>query len=611
MNVENLERESASVPTVKKWKPGSVPYGVSRFEELRKAGRYYIDKTAYIPKLEERADFLFYVRPRRFGKSLFIDMLARYYDINEKDNFEKWFGDLYIGSHKTELANSYQVMKLDFSQVMKYEYPGLENKFNAYLADAFRGFLDNYRSSYVEPRFEKFRNGEGIAGEIFSAIVQVAQREGFKLYLFIDEYDNFTNDLVAGEGKKTYMEITHKTGFYRNWFKAFKGPIHRIFMTGVSPVTLDDLTSGFSIATNITQEKDFNAMIGFTKEETRKLYEDFNGTKNFNGNVDEHLETVRRFYDGYCFSSDEVGRVHVFNSEMAFYYLKSLVDEGRPPENLIDPGIRTEFGKLRMLLRAQKVAEEAEGILPLTEELAAKDEVTFELKDGFQLERIAEAQNFKSLYFYYGIVTKSRFHRGDLTFRVPNECVRQQVFEQMRADYGRIPDSVDLTEFREKFDAFAWDGEWADFLLYLARKFRETSSVRDADHLEAHVNSFVRAYLTMKNSFMVKPELETNLGFADYVLFPNNLLPAEHRAQRSYIFELKSSKADAPDAEIARKHDEAVAQLMKYARDANVPKLAAGTPVTFLTYEFKGFDLAHLCEIDPATGAVKADMVKS
>ena len=582
-----------------------IPYNVQDFRTVREEGLYYIDKTAYIERLESITDrFLFFVRPRRFGKSLFLDMLARYYDINTKDNFEKWFGDLYIGSHPTELANAYQVMKLDFSQVVKQTGRDLEEKFNVYLFSRFKAFIRNYLPFYTGRGLERYLEG-GTAGEAFDDIVTAAADLGYKLYLFIDEYDNFTNDLVAGEGKQTYLEITHKTGFYRNWFKAFKGTFHRIFMTGVSPVTLDDLTSGFSIATNITQKPAFNAMIGFTKEETRKLYEDFNGTRLFHGDVDEHLDTVRRYYDGYCFSSDAVGQDHIFNSEMAFYYLKSLVDEGHPPEDLVDRGIRTEFGKLRMLLRAQKVAEEAEGLLPLTEELAAKGEVTFDLKDGFQLERIAEAQNFKSLYFYYGIVTKSRFYKGDLMFAVPNECVRIQIFEHMRSEYERIPDSVDLTEFREKFNAFAWDGEWADFLLYLARKFRETSSVRDADHLEAHVNSFIRAYLTMKNSFMVKPELEANLGFADYVLFPNNQLPEGHRAEKSYIFELKSSKADASDAEIARKHDEAVAQLMKYSRDANLPKLAAGTPVTYLCYEFKGFDLVRLCEIDPSDGSVR------
>ena len=584
-----------------------IPYNVQDFRRVRDEGLYYIDKTVYIERLESITDlFLFFVRPRRFGKSLFLDMLSRYYDINQKENFEKWFGDLYIGSHPTELANAYQVMKLDFSQVMKEQGKDLEEKFNRHIGTKLKAFYLRYRKYYSESGLEGIVQADTLsAAGYFGSVMETAADRNYKLYLFIDEYDNFTNDLVAGEGKKTYLEITHKTGFYRNWFKAFKGTFHRIFMTGVSPVTLDDLTSGFSIATNITQKPAFNAMIGFTKDETRKLYEDFNGTGLFHGDVDEHLDTVRRYYDGYCFASDAVGQDHVFNSEMAFYYLKSLVDEGHPPEDLVDRGIRTEFGKLRMLLRAQKVAEEAEGLLPLTEELAAKGEVTFDLKDGFQLERIAEAQNFKSLYFYYGIVTKSRFHRGHLMFRVPNECVRLQVFEHMRAEYERLPSAVDLTDFTDKFDGFAWDGDWQSLFLYLARKFRETSSVRDADQLEAHVNSFMRAYLTMRSVYMVKPELETNLGYSDYAFFPDSSLSDGNRPERSLVMELKSSKADASDAEIARKHDEAVAQLMKYSRDANLPKLAAGTPVTYLCYEFKGFELVRLCEIDPADGSVR------
>ena len=587
-----------------------IPYNIQDFRRVRDEGLYYIDKTAYIERLESITDrFLFFVRPRRFGKSLFIDMLSRYYDINEKDNFGKWFGDLYIGEHPTELANSYQVMKLDFSHVMKETGATLEEKFNSYLRPIFHSFIRRYLPYYSDCGLEKFLDDfSEPAGMIFNAIVEAASRKGYKLYLFIDEYDNFTNDLVAGEGKQTYLEITHRTGFYRNWFKAFKGTFHRIFMTGVSPVTLDDLTSGFSIATNITQKRQFNAMIGFTKEETRKLYEDFHGVGKFQSDVAEHIDTVRRYYDGYCFASDEVENDHVFNSEMVFYYLKSLVDEGTPPEDLVDRGIRTEFGKLRVLLRAQRVAEESEGLLPLTEELASKGEVTFDLKDGFQLERLAEAQNFKSLYFYYGIVTKARFHRGHLMFKVPNECVRLQIFEHMRAEYERLPAAVDLTEFTDKFDGFAWDGDWKGLFLYLARKFRENSSVRDADQLEAHVNSFIRAYLMMRSVYVVKPELETNLGYADYVFFPDPSLSDGNRPERSLVMELKSSKADASDAEIARKHDEAVAQLMKYSRDMKLPRLAAGTPVTYLCYEFKGFDLVRLCEIDPTDGSVKDDV---
>ena len=578
-------------------RPEQIPYGVKDFKRIRLEDFYYVDKTAFIRKLEERANFLFFVRPRRFGKSLLCETLRCYYDVAEKASFDRLFGGLDIGKNPTANASRYFVLSLDFSYVNASRGETWSAKFENYLNNALRNLIDGHREELAAVADVDELIALPGAGDKFDVLVPLIRRLGLGLYVIVDEYDNFTNEIVSTAGKVPYKEITHGTGFYRGWFKKFKGTCDRIFMTGVSPVTMDDLTSGFNIATNITQEEEFNAMVGFTAEETRRLFEDFRGTGRFRDDAERHLRTVKAWYDSYCFSKPCAGRETLYNCDMALYYLGKLVASGRPPENLIDANIRSDWNKLRAILAAQRHAETYEGVLPLTEELADKGEVSFPLVESFPVEGILKEENFKSLYYYYGIVTMSRVWRGNLQFRIPNECVRRQIFDYMRGEYAKRPNAVDTSEFTAKFDAFAWDGEWREFLTYLAEKYRDNGSPRDGLHGEARINGYLRAYLTMKSAFTVKPELSHPCGYSDYALFPDRTLPEGCVPEQSYLIEMKHSKVDATDAELAAKHAEALAQLKAYAADPNLPALAGGTPVHFICYEFRGRDLVRLEEV--------------
>ena len=578
-------------------RPDQIPYGVKDFKRIRLEDRYYVDKTAFIRKLEARADFLFFVRPRRFGKSLLCETLRCYYDVAEKGNFDRLFGGLDIGRDPTANASRYFVLSFDFSFVGRCEGTNWSEKFARYLDLSLESFIRAHADVLA-----KDPDGRGMLEKVgadakYDAIVSAARRLGLGVYVIVDEYDNFTNEIVSTAGKVPYKEITHGTGFYRGWFKKFKGTCDRIFMTGVSPVTMDDLTSGFNIATNITQEEGFNAMVGFTAAETRRLFEDFQGTGKFSDAAEGHLRTVKAWYDSYCFSKPCAGRETLYNCDMALYYLGKLVASGRPPENLVDANIRSDWNKLRAILAAQRHAETYEGVLPLMEQLVRGEEVSFPLADCFPFDDICDEKYFKSLYYYYGIVTMSRVWRGNLQFRIPNECVRRQIFDYMREEYAKRPNAVDTSEFTAKFDAFAWDGEWRDFLTYLAEKYRDNGSPRDGLHGEARINGYLRAYLTMKSAFTVKPELSHPCGYSDYALFPDRTLPEGCVPEQSYLIEMKHSKAGASDAEVAAKHAEALAQLKAYAADPNLPALAGGTPVHFICYEFRGRDLVRLEEV--------------
>ena len=370
-----------------------IPYGVKDFKRVRLENRYYVDKTAFIRKMEARADFIFFVRPRRFGKSLLCETLRCYYDVAEKDNFERLFGDLDIGKNPTKNANRYFVLSLDFSRVGTHLGATWKDKFEAYMDLALIDLIDGHRDLLSKAAdVDDLLHLPGASSK-YKRVVSLAKRLGYGFYVIVDEYDNFTNEIVSTAGKDPYKEITHGTGFYRGWFKDFKASCDRIFMTGVSPVAMDDLTSGFNIATNISQEPDFHAMVGFTADETRRFFEDFQGVGRFTGDVAPHLDTVKRWYDGYCFASKMIGRESLFNCDMAIYYLSKLVALGEPPENLIDANIRSDWNKLNMILAAQRHAETFDDVLPLTEQLADEGEATFELVESFPIEEIVDKKN--------------------------------------------------------------------------------------------------------------------------------------------------------------------------------------------------------------------------
>ena len=246
-----------------------IPYGISNFKQVRSENKYLVDKTMYFEKMEQAGNFLLLVRPRRFGKSLFLNMLEAYYDVNEKSGFEELFSGLYVADHPTENRNKYQVMHLDFSRVGS-DVDRLQYNFDCYLSLRCESFAKAYAAFYpgnIVDEIKQIQGGE----QRLNFINDVARNAGSKLYLIVDEYDNFTNNVLNIKGHDAYHALTHGTGFYRDVFKLFKGMFDRIIMLGVSPITLDDLTSGYNIALNITMDPRFNQMLGFSEDDVRQM----------------------------------------------------------------------------------------------------------------------------------------------------------------------------------------------------------------------------------------------------------------------------------------------------------------------------------------------------
>ena len=247
-----------------------LPYGVSDFESVIRDNLYYVDKTMYIPMLEEQPRNLMFIRPRRFGKSLLLSMLKTYYDKARKDQFEEIFGSLWIGKHPTPLMGRYQVMHLDFSQIGG-TIDELEKRFDEYLCYRLDAFVNKYADDYPDYFIKAFFECKTYTGKLIQ-ITTTANELRIPMYLIIDEYDNFTNVVLSEKGEEVYHKMTHAEGFYRDVFKKFKGTFERIFFTGVSPVTLDDLTSGFNIGWNISTLFYFDKMLGFSTDEVREMF---------------------------------------------------------------------------------------------------------------------------------------------------------------------------------------------------------------------------------------------------------------------------------------------------------------------------------------------------
>ena len=571
-----------------------IPYGVADFKRLRAEGYYYVDKTGYIPLLERAGSFLFLVRPRRFGKSLMASMLRCYYDIAEKDNFDALFGGLEIAKTPTPNKNRYQILYMDFSEVNRGAGATLQERFEDYVDKCLDDFMSAYGDEYEEDFVRKF-SAEGPASK-FTMLSLAAKRLGHHLYLMLDEYDNFTNAMIRAEGNNSYHDITHGQGFYREWFKAFKSSFDRIYMTGVSPVTMDDLTSGFNIASNISQDEDFNSFLGFSEEECLKLYTDFKGVGKYTkGEPAEWVAAIKPWYDGYCFADDMRGEESVFNSDMALYFLDSLVRNGKPPKDWIDINIATDYAKLKVIADIQRrLGGKSEDVLPPTETLAAEGEICFPLKRSFPADEIPYPENFLSLFYYYGILSKKERREGADWFQIPNVCVKKQVFDHLRKSYEHTRDP-DWLAWAALARAFAYRGEWEPFLRRLAADFAATNPVRGGIQGEHRIQGYMQAEFGHLDFYLMEPEMELSRGFCDFCLFPDRYRFGDVR--HSYLVELMYAKADAPETELAAKYDEALRQLAAYRADKTVPTLARGTVLHQLVFQFRGTELVRADQV--------------
>ena len=569
-----------------------IPYGISNFKQVRSENKYLVDKTMYFEKMEQAGNFLFLVRPRRFGKSLFLNMLEAYYDVNEKSGFEELFSGLYVADHPTENRNKYQVMHLDFSRVGS-DVDRLQYNFDCYLSLRCESFAKAYAAFYpgnIVDEIKQIQGGE----QRLNFINDVARNAGSKLYLIVDEYDNFTNNVLNIKGHDAYHALTHGTGFYRDVFKLFKGMFDRIIMLGVSPITLDDLTSGYNIALNITMDPRFNQMLGFSENEVRQMiryYKDAGAIKE-DVTEDSIIDDIKPWYDNYCFAEESFGKEpSMFNSDMVCYYMNNLVGLGSRPKELVDPNTMTDYGKLKRLIKIDKSEDKR---IEVIHDIAEKGFIKARLVSHFPAERMMEFGNFVSLLYYYGMLTIGGTVGDRLKLIIPNNNVRLQYYQYLLDEYSSIH-SIDVSELDDAFDMAALDGDWQPLIKYICRAYHDTTAIRQLIEGERNLQGFMNAYLTLTNYYLIAPEMEFSHGYCDFFLLPNYAVYP--MVKHSYILELKYLKADATDADAKRQWSEAVEQITSYAADKKLQSMLHGTQLHPIVVQIKGYDAIRIEEV--------------
>lgn len=571
-----------------------IPYGISDFKRLRNENFYYVDKTMYLPLIEKMPSYLFLIRPRRFGKSLFLSLMRTYYDILQKDNFEKYFGDLWIGSHPTDQRNRFQVLYFDFSKA-GCSQPGTDmmTSFNDYCTIIINQFAHEYAPFYDADFKATVESIESTKAKL-SYLEVKAQEKGYLLYLIIDEYDNFTNVILSEHGQKMFHDLTHASGFYREYFKQFKGMFNRIFLMGVSPITLDDLSSGYNIDWNISTDETFNAMMGFSESDVREMFCYYHQNNMLTGDIEAMITEMKPWYDNYCFARMSLKDDRIFNCDMTLYYLNCQIQKHRAPEEMVDKNIRTDYSKLKMLARIDHDSSQEGSRMSTIEEIAAKGEILVDLHTSFPAEKVTDIDNFRSLLYYYGLLTICGT-RGDLLkMCIPNNCVREQYFGFLR-DYYQKQSSIDLHYLNVMLTDLAYDGQWKPFFESIALAYRENSSVRDAMEGERNLQGFLKAYLALASYYLVEPELEMNYGYCDFFLLPDKKRYPD--IGHSYILELKYAGRTTTDTELETQAEEGRRQLLQYSKDKIALQLAKDTTLHLILLQFRGWDLVKCEEI--------------
>ena len=593
-----------------------IPYGWADFRAMRLERRLYVDKTRFLRPLENER-FVFLVRPRRFGKSCWLSLLENYYDRHWAGEFEQVFGGTDIGHDPTENRHSFVVLRFDFS-VVNDAPETLEREFEDYCRLEIEEALERNPDVFPAEAVGRVLDHPSASGKL-NALFREARKRDVRLYVLIDEYDNFANTILAHHGTDAYHELTHGSGFYRNFFAALKGGagrsgggLERLFVTGVSPITLDDVTSGFNIGKNISLAPEFNALLGFTETEVRELLKTYREAGVLALDEGTALNVMRDWYDGYRFAEgvDET----LYNTDMVLYFLDATMPNKPMPGDLIDVNVRMDYGKLRHLLTVSRARSERSGAAPdeavrsdaadpedqdgnvrlngnfdVLRQVVGEGQADAEIQASFPLERLGQRDSFLSLLHCFGLLSIHETAGGRTRLHIPNQTVRQLLYGHLRDAYedtGVL--SVDLLALSDALWRMARHGEWQPVFDFLRDAIANQTSIRDYLDGEKIIQGFLAAYLGVSRHFLLRTEPELNKGFADISLEP--LVAQYPELRHGFLIELKYIKrSEAPAVRAIA--DDAERQLRRYLADERLRKAYPAVRFSGLAVVFHGWEM--------------------
>ena len=584
-----------------------IPYGIADFKDFRIKNLYYVDKTRFIRNIENKGSFLFFIRPRRFGKSLFLSILEYYYDINRQEQFDFLFKGTDIHINPTKEKNKYLVLKFNFSAV-EAKKETIQRAFFCNVRDSSWVFVDKYAdilgidANEVKNKLEQSESPAMLLNLLLRYCV------GKQLYVIIDEYDNFANTILSDSGEEEYRAITHGEGFLRSFFNVIKAgttgsdtPISRLFMTGVSPIMLDDVTSGFNIAGNISLNSDINEIMGFTQTEVETMIEYYRQTGKIRHSTPELLELMSRWYNHYRFSTHSTHEV--FNTVHVLYFLKEYMIDSLIPGSLIDNNARMDYMKLKYLIISEKKGTlQTNGNFSQLRQIMENDTLHATIVDRFSIAKMASPANFISLLYYFGLLTitgSDEEHKAIL--KIPNEAIKRLYYDYIKETYEETGIlTIDLSRYEAAMKEMAFNGKWKPLVAYLVEQMEKSMGLRDLITGEKAIQAFLNVYLGLSALYLVYSEKELEKGYADLVLEP--FLAQYPGLKYSYLIEIKyikprDKKKELTPGKIKTITEEAERQLNKYSLDEKFRKSIDPTTLKKLVLIFSGNRMIHHSEI--------------
>ncbi|MCK6605226.1 MAG: ATP-binding protein [Ignavibacteriaceae bacterium] len=517
--------------------PKKLPSKSSNYADLVQSGAFYADKTAFIRKLEDLSDkFIVFLRPRRFGKSLFLSVLEHYYGIQHKERFGELFGEYYIGQpeNTTELRNSYHILRFDFSGIST---GNPENTKKSFIHKLRKGFLELHANYGIFDK-EIIENPENEPADYFLIVLSEihSQAPDLKIYLLIDEYDHFTNEVFAFSNDQ-FLDIVSKNGWVRKFYEVVKqftanSVIKRFFATGVTPVTLDSLTSGFNIALNISLYREFNSLAGFTESELKNLISET--LPDDVSIISEGIyEELRFWYNGSRFSGDADQKL--YNPQMIIGYLNNYYLSGQKPDQMTDPNVVSDYRKIASVLEFLPFEQSDE----LISEVTRTDSITERLTVQFNFELPYGKTEAVSLLYYNGLLSIDSVRFGVYRFVIPNYLIKtiyweyfRYLFEKrnnLRFDTGKTDQAIFQLSSESSIDKLTG---------YVAEVMRGLSNRDLQNFSEKSLKMIFMTILTGTNAYYVQSEAETKSGYADLIIRRTGINPGRH----DFLIELKYVK---------------------------------------------------------------------
>jgi hypothetical protein len=564
-----------------------LPYGNSNFDKIITENYAYVDKTQFIELLENESNKnQFFIRPRKFGKSLFYSMLYHYYDVNKAGDFEELFGNLYIGKHPTPKRNSYVVMKFNFSGVNTSSVEDFKFDFNRKIVATVVDCFTEYSNiiSDADDKIKEIKSVNSFSGALETAFTVVKSIRR-KIFVLVDEYDHFANDLIAmGKymGEEVYKTMITANGLVRDFYETLKTGtsevIDRIFITGISPVMLNDLTSGFNIADNLTLKKKYNEMMGFTQKEVNALMIE-TGVDPACINVDMEL-----YYNGYLFNED--GENRVYNPSMILYFFSQILEEGVPPKNIIDENLKTDYKRIQNLVQNERNRDK---LLTIIKDNGIESDII----QQFSIDYMYNDEYFVSLLVYMGLLTIDKFEQGSLRLKIPNYSIQTLCWEYIAQITVNTNENVviDLTRQKAALKELAYNGNPHTYIEYISHNIFKRLSNRDLISFdEKYIKIMLFFGLFQSNLYVPVSESEVENGYMDIFLYRNTRLPD---IKYEWVWEIKYLKKENKK-ELKAKQNESVEQLKRYKHSA---RFENRSDVKFASIVFVGKDRYEIIEI--------------